>query len=363
MERYAAGQLQIEKVKEMDRKVRIGIVGLGGIAQTHLRQCRDMAGRVEVVAGAEIRSDLRKQVCARYSIPSAYKDGITMMEREILDGVILCVPPAIREPLIQCALERGIGVLCEKPLAVTLEEGERILKCCREYPKIPVLVNFKMRQGENFQRVKEFLSCPEVGRPVAILSRYALVTDPAIWTPPRWFWDRDISGGLLIENAGHMIDYILWTAGRVKRLFGYTEQKMLSTRPEEYMKKSGTEDHAVLILQHENGCTTTFVNTICYPGNRDGSIEIATTGGYFLEVRECVHLRIRKGEEILVDTKDEAYGIGDGYTLKHFTALLRQEVQESFVSVQDGYNALEVAVKARESAERGTWMEIRRGEG
>ena len=46
----------------MDRKVRIGIVGLGGIAQTHLRQCRDMAKRVEVVAGAEIRQDLRERV-------------------------------------------------------------------------------------------------------------------------------------------------------------------------------------------------------------------------------------------------------------------------------------------------------------
>ena len=125
------------------------------------------------------------------------------------------------------------------------------------------------------------------------------------------------------------------------------------------MRESRTEDHAVLILQHENGCTTTFVNTICYPGNRDGSIEIATTGGYFLEVSECVHLRIRKGEEILVDTSEEAYGIGDGYTLRHFIALLRQETQEPFVSVQDGYRALEIAVKARESAERGEWMEVR----
>lgn len=343
----------------MDRKVRIGIVGLGGIAQTHLRQCRDMAKRVEVVAGAEIRQDLRERVCAQYSIPAAYGDGITMMEQEKLDGVVLCVPPALRESLIRCALEKGIAVLCEKPLAVTLEEGERILACCREHPEIPVLVNFKMRQGENFQRVKEFLGLPEVGSPIAILSRYALVTDPAIWTPPRWFWDQDSSGGLLIENGGHMLDYILWIAGRAVRVFSHTEQKMLAARPEDYMRESRTEDHAVLILQHENGCTTTFVNTICYPGNRDGSIEIATTGGYFLEVSECVHLRIRKGEEILVDTSEEAYGIGDGYTLRHFIALLRQETQEPFVSVQDGYRALEIAVKARESAERGEWMEVR----
>lgn len=346
------------KMMEKPGAVRIGIIGLGGIARTHLEQCRAMGDHVIVQAAAEPDGSRRRPVCSEYGITHCYDDGISMMDQEELDGVIICVPPFLREPLIRCAVEKGIGVLCEKPLATGLEEGRRILDICRAHPEVPVLLNFKMRQGGNFQRAKQWMD-KEAGRPTAILARYALVTDPDIWAPPRWFWDIKASGGLLIENAGHMIDYIMWIAGKADMIWGYTKQKSIASLPEDYMRKSQTEDHAVIVMEHEGGCTTTFVNTICYPGNRDGSIEIATSRGYFLEISECVRLRIRKGEEILAEYEEEPYGIGDGYTLKQFIEVLKGGEKGWAATAEDGYLALEAAVRARESARTGNWVHIR----
>jgi predicted dehydrogenase len=99
-------------------------------------------------------------------------------------------------------MEKNIPTLCEKPLATNIAEADRIIRAVKK-SGAPLLVNFKMRQGENFQRIKEYLQKPEVGHPLTIMSRYALVTDPEIWSPPKWFWDEKISGGMLIENGGH----------------------------------------------------------------------------------------------------------------------------------------------------------------
>lgn len=348
-------------VSDTVRPVRIGIIGLGGIAMTHLAQCRAMEGGVILQAAAELDPVRREEVCREYGIRHSYEDGIRMMDQEKLDGVIICVPPFLREPLIRCALERGVGILCEKPLATSLDEGRRILDVCRLHPGIPVLVNFKMRQGRNFQLAKEWLEKEEVGKPTAILARYALVTDPGIWAPPRWFWDMKASGGLLVENAGHMIDYILWIAGRAERIFGYTQQKSIASLPETYMRESDTEDHAVIIMEHESGCTTTFVNTICYPGNRDGSIEIATSRGYFIEISECVRLKIRRGEELMLDCPEEPYGIGDGYTLMQFIGALRGKGIGMAATAEEGYRVLEAALMTRESSRTGGWLDCREG--
>ena len=337
--------------------VRMGIVGLGGISRTHISCYKSMADRVTLQAAAEINEDVLKKVCAEESIPQAYTDPVKMIREADIDALTICMPPIMRDKLIRAAAERGIPVLCEKPLATTLEEANEIEQIIAEHP-IPLLVNFKMRQGENFQKIREFLQRPDVGKPLSIMCRYALVTDPEIWQPPKWFWDLKVSGGLLIENGGHIIDYLLWIAGGVESVFAYTEQKTIQSRSEAYMRDTQTEDNAVVIMKHKNDCTTVFLNTICYPGNRDASLELATEGGYFMEIFECRHLRVRKGEKVILDLPEESYSIGDCFTSKHFINDVILNHQKPYVDYKDGVAALKVALAARESAAQKQWVEI-----
>jgi len=335
--------------------IRMGLIGLGGISKTHIRTYKAMGDRVTLQAAAEINEALLNEVCDREAIPERYTDPLKLIREAHIDALTICMPPVGRAELIGAAVARGIPVLCEKPMATTEEEARRIEKICAA-SDVPVLVNFKMRQGDNFQKIKEFLEKPGVGKPLTILCRYALVTDLAIWQPPKWFWDMKTSGGLLIENGGHIIDYLLWIAGGVDRLYAYLEQKTIADRPEAYMRETQTEDNAILIMKHQGGCTTTLLNTICYPGNRDASLEIATSGGYFIELSECKHLRIRSGEQIILDAPDERYGVGDCYTSKHFINDVLLDGQKPFVDYRDGAAALRIALAARASARKNAWV-------
>jgi predicted dehydrogenase len=294
-------------------------------------------------------------VCAKYSILERYDDPLKLISEANIDALTICMPPVKRAEIIEAAMKKGIPTLCEKPLTTNQSEADRILAAC-EKSNAPFLINFKMRQGENFQKIREYLQKPGVGPPLTIMCRYALVTDPSIWTPPEWFWDMDISGGMLIENGGHIIDYLLWIAGDVEKLYAVVEQKTIASLPEAYMRVSETEDNAVVIMKHRNGCTTTLLNTICYPGNRDASLEIATRGGYFLQINECKHLQIRKGDKIIFDAPEQAYDVGDGYTDDHFINDVLLAGKTPFVTVNDGIAALRIAFAARESGRSGNWV-------
>jgi len=337
------------------KPIKMGIIGLGGISDSHIRKYLSMDGKVILQAAAEVDRERLETVCGKYSITESYMDPIELIRNANIDALTICMPPIKRAELIEEAMKRGLPTLCEKPLATNMPEAERIKEACSR-SKVPLLVNFKMRQGENFQKIRELLQKPEVGKPLTILCRYALVTDPSIWSPPKWFWDMDTSGGLLIENGGHIIDYLLWIAGDVEKLYAFLEQKQIPMLPEPWIKSSKTEDNAVLIMKHKNGCTTLLLNTICYPGNRDASLEIATDGGYFIELDECVRLRIRKGEKIVTELTDQKYGVGEGYTDNHFINDVILGGKKPFVSEHDGIAALKVALAARESARSGNWV-------
>jgi predicted dehydrogenase len=339
----------------MPETVKMGLIGLGGISESHIKKYLVMNGKVVLQAAAEVDQDRLNVVCDKYSIPQRYEDPLQLIAEADINALTICMPPVKRAEIITAAMERHVPTLCEKPLTTNADEADIIARAVQKNGT-PLLVNFKMRQGENFQEIKKYLQKPEVGLPLTIMCRYALVTDPEIWSPPKWFWDMDISGGMLIENGGHIIDYLLWVAGKAEKVFGFIEQKTIDSLPETYMRLSKTEDNAVIIMKHCNGCTTTLLNTICYPGNRDASLEIATKGGYFMRIDECKHLQIRKGEKIILDAPDQEYGVGDGYTNDHFINDVILAGKKPFVTVEDGIAALKIALAARESGRTGTWI-------
>lgn len=108
-------------------KVRIGFVGVGGMGQcAHLRNYASY-GECEVVAIAEIRSELREKVAAKYGISKVYPEHTAMLAVEKLDGIVASQPYNRHGVLLPDLFEAGVPVLTEKPLTCSLEAGEKIL--------------------------------------------------------------------------------------------------------------------------------------------------------------------------------------------------------------------------------------------
>jgi predicted dehydrogenase len=115
----------------MDKKVRIGFVGVGGMGQqAHLRNYH-IVPECEVVAIAEIRPQLAKRVAEKYHIPKVYSDAGEMLSKEKLDGIVAPQPFTRHGQVLPDLYKSKIPVLTEKPLAGSIEVGEMLLKALR----------------------------------------------------------------------------------------------------------------------------------------------------------------------------------------------------------------------------------------
>jgi predicted dehydrogenase len=114
-----------------DKKVRIGFVGVGGMGQcAHLRNYVTVP-ECEVVAIAEVRQDLGKKVAARYGIERVYRDHTEMLAKEKLDGIVAPQPFTRHGTLIPELLATKTPVFTEKPLAGTIEMGEKVVAAAK----------------------------------------------------------------------------------------------------------------------------------------------------------------------------------------------------------------------------------------
>jgi predicted dehydrogenase len=115
-----------------EKKVRIGFVGVGGMGQcAHLRNYVTIP-ECEVVAIAEVRQELGRKVAARYGIERVYRDHAEMLAKEKLDGIVASQPFTRHGTLIPELLATKIPVFTEKPLAGTLEMGEKVLAAAKK---------------------------------------------------------------------------------------------------------------------------------------------------------------------------------------------------------------------------------------
>jgi len=115
-----------------DQKVKIGFVGVGGMGQcAHLKNYMTVDS-CTVVAVAEIRKPLGQKVAARYGIPKVYGSHEEMFDHEELDGIVSAQPFSRHGIMVPEILKAGVPVFTEKPLAASLETGEKIVKAVEE---------------------------------------------------------------------------------------------------------------------------------------------------------------------------------------------------------------------------------------
>jgi predicted dehydrogenase len=117
------------------RKIRTGFIGVGGIAQAHLRSLQNQES-IEVVAVADISRERAEQTAQRWGIPDCYDDYHDMLARDDIESVNICTfNQAHRQPTVD-ALEAGKNVLVEKPMAATLEDAAAMLCAAHESDRI-----------------------------------------------------------------------------------------------------------------------------------------------------------------------------------------------------------------------------------
>ena len=147
----------------MDRKLKVGIIGTGWIAESHIEAYKEMPD-VEVVAAADLIPGKAEAFFKRYEVEGVrcYPDHHSMLEAEDLDAVSICTYNTQHcIPTID-ALEHGVHVLLEKPMSVTLEEAVDMVRAEKKSGKI-LSIGFQPRFDPNMKMIKKIVEAGELG--------------------------------------------------------------------------------------------------------------------------------------------------------------------------------------------------------
>ena len=145
------------------RKLRIGIIGTGGIANSHIKSYLKQRD-AEVVAGADLIPGKAAQFFERHGVEArAFEDYREMIDTMDLDAVSVCTYNSTHKECTIYALEHGLPVLLEKPMTVTLDEAVEICRAEKKSGKI-VSVGFQPRFDGNMQMIKKIVDSGELGK-------------------------------------------------------------------------------------------------------------------------------------------------------------------------------------------------------
>jgi predicted dehydrogenase len=183
--------------------LRVAVIGTGWIAGDHLAA---LGGRDDVAIAAVCDLDEKRAYDAAPSGATVYTDWRELLDCEELDALWVCTPPrAHREPAV-AALERGIPLYLEKPIARDLEDGSAIAGAA-EASDAPCAIGYQWHALELLDDVRAALA----GQVVGLLTGVSI--GPTQSRP--WFLDREQGGGQLLERASHHIDLQRAIAGDV----------------------------------------------------------------------------------------------------------------------------------------------------
>jgi predicted dehydrogenase len=328
---------------------RIGIVGAGFMGTTHARSWAT-AGAHPVAIMAGPGGD-PSELCARFDATPC--DRLEEL-LDAVDVVDVCAPTHLHEELVVAAAEAGKHVICEKPLARTVEQGERMLRACDD-AGVHLLVAHVVRFFPEYAAAKAAVDRGEVGTPAVL--RLGRSTFQPRKAADNWFVDEAKSGGLVFDLMIHDIDYARWVAGEVTSVYA---RSVRGGRP-------GTEaDHALAILRHADGALTHLEASWAYPppvfrtrGEIAGDAGVVSWDS---DRTEPVRAVLRSTAEAGEIPRASATLTEDPYTtqIRHFLRVIRGDATP-IVTAFDGLASLRVAEAAVASITSGEAVEVRTG--
>lgn len=196
------------------KKIKIAVIGCGGIANVkHLPAYQEL-DVVELVAVCDIKIEKAKATADKFGIPAYYEDYNQVLDIEGLDAVDICTPNYLHSQIAVKALEKGINVFCEKPDAVSVVEAEKMKAAAEASGKVlMVMRNNRYMSCSRF--LKQYINDGKMGDIYA--ARCGWQRRRGIPGKGGWFTTKEQSGGgPLIDLGVHMIDLTMWLMGNPK---------------------------------------------------------------------------------------------------------------------------------------------------
>lgn len=192
------------------RPLRVGVVGLGWAGRQHLNSYLNLTG-VEVVALAGMERQVLTQLAEEHHIERTYDRWEDLVAKEELDAISVATPPHLHAPITVAALEAGMHVLSEKPVARTGDEAQRMVDTAKKMNRV-FQVAFNYRYRGDVTILKRHIDQGNLGH--VYYSKARWLRRSGIPTGTGWFTTKEFAGGGPLMDLGvHMLDMALYLMG------------------------------------------------------------------------------------------------------------------------------------------------------
>ena len=359
------------------KKLRVGLIGLGGVAEAHLEGYRQVE-MIEVVAGSEIQPERLEKMARKWGL-KGYSDYREMLALENLDVACVLTPARSHREITQRVAACGVHVLCEKPLAVTLEDARVMIDDC-EKAGVKLCYGATWRFLPACRKAKEIIETGSLGSIILLLETYVggrgfdhfRDAGPMHYPP-----GGPGGGGMgLVDHGIHLIDMFMWLTGSpVESVFGrgnYSGQPPAT----EYLTMN-LQNGAVGQLVYNEAtipCEMPYEGIFSWGGSWDINYNLTLGGGWdalpqnfriygtkgalrvFHYANKMFLFEKEKREQIRVP--DRPMPGNFALQMESFASAIREK-RSPEVTGQDGLRALEIALAAYQSYETQSVVRIK----
>ncbi len=350
----------------MPLRVRLGIVGAGGFATTHM-QFLSQIPDVEVVALCRRDAVALGEMQRQWKVPHAFTDHREMLQLDGLDAVDIITPTDSHHRIAMDAIAAGKHVLCEKPLAMTAAQCKEMLETA-DRARVVHCTNFNQRGRTPVGRMKRYIDQGFIGKTYHCTITWMMSLQYDARPNIRSWRFRPESGGGIVHEVVHVLDMARFLCGEVKRVHAvlHTSEKHRKFPDVPDGMVVAVPDSAGYFLEFQSGAYgvvhTSFLARGCDPdGNTTARVEVTGEAG-----------RIMSHGRFGLLGYSTSFGAGQGPPRELDPGEPYPQPYEQFVrailtgepvktSFYDGYKAVQLVEAAYESAREGRWVEIPHG--
>ena len=341
------------------KKIRVGVIGCGSIAKyRHLPEYQ-VNPNVELTAVCDINQQRAIETAEKYGV-LFYTDYKELLKSGKVDAVSVCTPNYLHAPITIDALEAGLHVLCEKPMATSKEEAEAMIAAAEKNGK-KLMIGHNQRFVPSHQKARQLIANGEVGKIYSFRTAFGH-GGPEGWSvdgKESWFFEKEKAFvGAMGDLGVHKTDLLRYVLGEeIVEVGAFVE-----TNAKDF---ADVDDNAVCVLKTESGIIGTLAASWAYTGKEDNSTIIYGEKAILRLEDDPVNslvVQYSNGEVVKYELgkiqSNESGGQNNTHVIEHFVnAILLDE--EPAVPGQEGMKSLGVILAALESNETKKIVQVR----
>jgi len=278
-------------------KVRIGVIGLGGMGINHIGNIIEI-DNIQLAAVCDSRRDVCDKIAEKHKAKAFY-DSDEMMQSGEVDAVLIATPHFFHAELAVAAFESGLHVLSEKPIAVHKADAEAMISAHKKQPELKFAAMFQMRTSGVNLKIKQLIENGELGE---IRRVNWVITD---WFRPQAYYNagswratwKGEGGGVLLNQSPHQLDLLQW-------FFGMPDKVRAFCTLGRYHNIE-VEDDVTAYLEYKSGLNVVFITST---GEAPGTNRLEIVGDRGRLVLEDGKIHFKRSEvsieQFINETKD-----------------------------------------------------------